>query len=99
MDGIKIKHKGASCWLNSGPIYRTVSVSHVFSKRKRMGHADGLLGRVCKWADERRKVLVLTVDDDAPSWLLDFYDKHGFSVIQNQPILMARRINGKRDKD
>lgn len=67
---------------------REVSNIKTNVKERGKGHATTLLKSVCEEADKARKILLLT--PDTPQ-LKRFYWRFGFTVIQQEPVLMARR--------
>ena len=78
---------------------RELSQLSVLEPDRGQGHASKLLDAVCAEADKSRKVLLLMpsayeaggLDDLA---LIAWYRRHGFIVIQRNPILMARQPRG-----
>jgi N-acetylglutamate synthase-like GNAT family acetyltransferase len=63
--------------------------------QRRQGHASKLMEQVCKEADESKTILVLTPAqfDNGPigtQQLKWWYERFGFAVIQEKPILMCR---------
>ena len=67
----------------------------VQSGNQRKGHATALMTQVCKEADQLHQVLLLRVqafdDGIGNDQLLKWYGKHGFSVLQNEPVLLMAR--------
>lgn len=66
------------------------------SQHRGQGYASLLLQKVCAEADEAGKVLLLMPKPygDAPmdrDALQGLYERFGFEVIQERPVLMARR--------
>ena len=55
---------------------------------RKKGAANKLMDAICEEADKVQKVLMLMPADD--EWLVKWYASHGFRVIQNSPVLMAR---------
>lgn len=75
-----------------------LEVSEVFTpaEDRRKGCASLLMQKVCAEADAAGKVLLLMpkpYDEGGPDQaeLVDWYSRHGFDVIQANPMLMARR--------
>ena len=63
--------------------------------QRRQGHASALMETVCKEADESKTILVLTPAqfDNGPigtQQLKGWYERFGFAVIQDKPVLMCR---------
>lgn len=68
---------------------------HTVKPSRRQGHASKLLTAVCEEADTANIILVLTPEqfDNGPigtQQLKSWYEKHGFNVIQDKPVLMCR---------
>jgi GNAT superfamily N-acetyltransferase len=64
-----------------------VSNIYTLPEYQRQGYATALLELVCHDADIESAVLALIPRFD---WLVKFYEKLGFTIIQKKPILMAR---------
>jgi GNAT superfamily N-acetyltransferase len=63
--------------------------------QRHQGHASRLLEQVCEEADKNGTLLVLTPEqfDNGPigsKQLQDWYERFGFAVIQDRPVLMCR---------
>lgn len=78
----------------------TASVTGIYSKERRKGHANGLMQKIIEYSDEHNVPLYLTVqrygykDDIALDnvQLMQFYKKFGFRVVPTgQKILRMRR--------
>ena len=54
------------------------------------GEADALLDSICCEADETKTALMLMVDGGDRERLANWYQRHGFTPIQAEPLLMAR---------
>ena len=54
------------------------------------GEADALLDAICCEADETKTALMLMVDGGDRERLANWYQRHGFTPIQAEPLLMAR---------
>lgn len=68
---------------------------HTAKPSRRQGQASKLLAEVCEEADKAKIILVLTPEqfDNGPigtQQLKNWYEKHGFNVIQDKPVLMCR---------
>lgn len=66
----------------------------VHAAERQKGHGSALLERTCREADRKQMVLLITprrfddgMDDAA---LIPWYERFGFEVIQEEPVLMAR---------
>lgn len=79
-----------------------VTLSHVYSKKRGLGHATGVVRLVTEFADEKGIDLTLQVrryghtDMLSPSneQLIEFYSKFGFNRLRdrNKKIMMTRKI-------
>jgi predicted GNAT family acetyltransferase len=76
-----------------------LEVTHVFTpeQHRGKGYASLLLQKLAAEADEQQKVLLLMPKpyDDQPlntDELADWYSRFGFEPIQQEPLLMARRV-------
>lgn len=63
--------------------------------QRRQGHASSLMALLCKEADADGTILVLTPEqfDNGPigtQQLKGWYERFGFAVIQEKPVLMCR---------
>jgi GNAT superfamily N-acetyltransferase len=74
-----------------------LEVTHLLTpdQHRGQGYASLLMQKLCAEADEAGKVLLLMPKpyDDAPmdrEALVSFYQRFGFEVIQEHPVLMAR---------
>jgi len=72
-----------------------VKTVHTNKQGRRNGYASRLMAEVCAEADKDRVVLVLTPKqfDNGPigsKQLERWYEKFGFAVIQDKPVLMCR---------
>lgn len=67
-----------------------IEVSDVFTPKdqRKKKYADQLLSLITWEADTDKVVLMLMPDGE--DWLEKWYEKHGFTRIQNYPVLMAR---------
>lgn len=70
-----------------------IEVSEVFTPEgyRKQNHADQLLSLITWEADNYGIVLMLMPEGD--EWLEQWYEKHGFKRIQDEPVLMARKPN------
>ena len=75
------------------PLIIEISALHTQEKARNKGLATFLINQITKEADKDLKVLMIVADDEK---LEHFYSKFGFTKIQNEPILMARKPNGER---
>jgi ribosomal protein S18 acetylase RimI-like enzyme len=89
-------HGGASLCLRIpafAPRSMRNSVRELFRLQTReqdrsQGHAGALLSKVCAEADEQSVTLVLRPDSES---LIPWYEKHGFDLIQEEPVLLMSR--------
>lgn len=94
---------GASCLLSVHPDMPDDKVrvlSHLTTNKRQRGKGNGskLLQRVCNKADEAGIILILTphaygdisLTNDK---LIEWYTRHGFETIQQDPILMMRPVH------
>ena len=65
-----------------------LSALHVPEYHRKKGAANKLMDQLCEEADQASKVLMLMPDQS--DWLVEWYASHGFKVIQQDPVLMAR---------
>lgn len=69
-------------------------ITNVQSKDPGKGHASALLKSICQEADKDNTVLIVKVEPYAEgmdkSALADWYARNGFSVLQLDPLVMAR---------
>lgn len=87
---------GSTCCLRIpafAPRSMRASVRELFRLQTReqdrlQGHADALLVNVCAEADEKSVSLVLSPDTET---LIPWYEKHGFELIQEEPVLLMSR--------
>lgn len=89
-------HEGASLCLriptfaprsvrqSSRELYRLQTLEQDRSK----GHASALLAKVCAEADAKGVTLILRAETDS---LIPWYEKHGFDLIQEEPVLLMSR--------
>jgi len=56
-----------------------------------LGLATNLMNSVCREADSHNKILLLTIDEPGRERLTKFYEKFGFSVIDNDKYFMMIR--------
>lgn len=67
-------------------------------KYRKQGWGSELLKNACTLADTYGFVTILHVEDDK-DYLLPWYAKFGFDVLQIEPeLLMVRPVNGNNDK-
>lgn len=89
------KYKSASCYIYIYP-NKTAWVYEVRAKKKRKGHATGLLKKVTKYADKHGLTLRLVANGYGKKTfktnvaLANFYARFGFSYRENQAIEMIR---------
>jgi N-acetylglutamate synthase-like GNAT family acetyltransferase len=89
-------HGGASCCLRIpafAPRSMRANVRELFrlhtrEQNRSQGHAGALLGQVCAEADQKNVALVLRPDTES---LVPWYEKHGFDLIQEEPVLLMTR--------
>ena len=80
------------------PGIREITSLYTSESSRGKGKASELLRKVCKEADNVGIVLLIVpkpfddgLDQDA---LEQFYSRHGFTKIQDEPIMMARQNGG-----
>lgn len=79
---------------------REISQLECLPEGRRLGNATELLTNICKEADSKKMILMLTVEPfgDGPQMtkeqLMEWYEStFGFLVIQAEPLILARMSN------
>jgi GNAT superfamily N-acetyltransferase len=77
---------------------REITNIYTLESKRGQGDASRLLKEVCDEADKERMVLVIMPEPFDKGLneleLIQWYARHGFIAIQNNPTLMARQANG-----
>ena len=81
-----MKHRSASLKLTPSVIPGYLEVHHVTAKKRGRGDGSELMRRLCVWADQKKRPLVLNCSPE----LVAFYERFDFAKVQEKPILMAR---------
>jgi len=97
-DLIKFSHESASARIVTASD-GTGSLTGVYSKERRKGHAKGLMQKVTEYADENQVIVLLTVqrygykDNEALDniQLMQFYKKFGFDVVPTDTKILRMR--------
>jgi ribosomal protein S18 acetylase RimI-like enzyme len=81
------EHSSANVTLSSvvQGIYEVTNV-HTDPEHRKQGYATQLMQEICESADAGRDVLMLQCEQTLTKW----YARHGFTIIQKSPLLMAR---------
>lgn len=101
------KFGGASCLISAclavpekmRKDIREVSKLECVVAERRQGHATELMRVICKEADAKRMILLLTVGgfgEDPPldaGQLTDWYASFDFNVLQQEPLMLVRMFN------
>lgn len=101
------QHGGASCLISAflavpermRKDIRELSKLECKITERGQGHATELMESICKEADSKRMILVLTVGafgDDAPmnaEQLADWYATFDFNTLQKEPLMLVRMFN------
>jgi len=98
-----IVHGAASCQVDKSPALPEgiLELSRLFVPEilRRSGLATKLLVAVCADSDRSKTPIALMIDKEKPLWLVNMYEKHGFEVIQSEPVcIMARRPKAKDER-
>lgn len=92
----KYQHGPATCKLRYSPVIPSnlrghmLEITSIFTpeSERGKGYASAMLREICQQASREGKALMLMPDNrDLATW----YARHGFEIVQQSPLLMARQ--------